>query len=203
MAVERVAERRDRPDDARPGRLWAVSLLGAAVALGAIAAVLLGVGETSKEPPPGPEGTRTVTISSRDHVDERQEYELQPPAGGDHAPIWANCGVYDTPVPPELAIHAMEHGAVWVTYPEDTDADGVSALRELVVDHYVGTERYLVLSPHAPQDEPVVVTAWGRQLRLQTLDDPRIGEFIRTFAAGRQSPEPQFPCSDGLGEPLQ
>jgi hypothetical protein len=199
-----VLERQDRPArpaDARPGGLWALSLLGAAVALGAIAAMLLGVGEGSSEVPAGPEGTRSIEVGSREHSEDPVAYDLQPPAGGDHAPVWVNCGSYDTAVPPELAVHAMEHGAVWVTYRDGTDAGDVSALRETVEARYVGRERYVVLSPYE-QEESVVLSTWGRQLRLDDVRDPRIGDFLRQFAGGSQSPEPQFPCTEGLGEPI-
>ena len=61
----------------------------------------------------------TVT---RNHTTQPVTYEQTPPVGGDHNPTWLNCGVYTAPVPNELAVHALEHGAVWVTYRSDLPA---------------------------------------------------------------------------------
>jgi len=39
-----------------------------------------------------------------------------PPMGGTHNQVWQNCGVYETPLRSDLAVHSLEHGAVWITY---------------------------------------------------------------------------------------
>jgi len=39
---------------------------------------------------------------------------------------------------------------------------------------------------------PVVVTGWGRQLRLQSVSDPRLMNFVRQYA--NQGPEINAPC---------
>ncbi|MPZ29305.1 MAG: DUF3105 domain-containing protein, partial [Micromonosporaceae bacterium] len=49
---------------------------------------------------------------------------------------------------------------------------------------------------------PVVASAWGKQLPLDSADDPRLKEFVRTFAQGPQTPEPGAPCTGGAGEPV-
>ena len=43
-------------------------------------------------------------------------YPQTPPAGGEHHPTGLNCGIYSEAVPNVNAVHALEHGAVWVTY---------------------------------------------------------------------------------------
>ena len=55
-------------------------------------------------------------------------YPQSPPVGGPHAPVWLDCGVYDQPVRAENAVHDLEHGAVWISYDPDLDADDISAL---------------------------------------------------------------------------
>ena len=85
-------------------------------------------------------------------------YEQTPPVGGDHNPTWLNCGVYTAPVPNELAVHALEHGAVWVTYRSDLPADQVERLVDVVPD------TYMVVSPFEDLPAPVVASAWGAQL---------------------------------------
>ena len=65
---------------------------------------------------------------TRDHTTDPVTYAQTPPVGGDHNPTWLNCGVYTAPVKNELAVHALEHGAVWVTYDPDLPADQVAKL---------------------------------------------------------------------------
>ena len=130
----------------------------------------------------------TVT---RDHTTEPVTYEQTPPVGGDHHPTWLNCGVYTEPVPNELAVHSLEHGAVWVTYRSDLPADQVEALTDAVPDTYI------VVSPVDDLRSPVVASAWGVQLALTGVDDPRLEEFITEYRQGPQTPEPGASCTGG------
>jgi hypothetical protein len=155
--------------------------------------------------PAGPEGTRQVAVSSDVfHVplDPPVDYSVEPPAGGDHFKVFQNCGIYDEPLTDEYVVHSMEHGAVWVTYRPGLPADEVEQLRGIVRDGYVGDERYIVLSPYAGLADDVVASAWGRQLRLDDVNDRRLPEFLELFAGGPTSPEKLFPCSGGEGTPL-
>lgn len=125
------------------------------------------------------------------HTTETVSYEQSPPAGGDHNPVWLNCGVYDAPVPNELAVHALEHGAVWVTYSPDLPADQVQLLEDSIPD------TYMVLSPYEGLPAPVVASAWGTQLELTGAEDPRLAEFISAYRQGPQTPEPGAACTGG------
>ena len=130
----------------------------------------------------------TVT---RDHTTQPVTYEQTPPVGGDHNPTWLNCGVYTAPVPNELAVHALEHGAVWVTYRSDLPAGEVERLVDVVPD------TYMVVSPFEDLPAPVVASAWGAQLQLTGVDDPRLEEFITKYRQGAQTPEPGASCTGG------
>ncbi|MDX6220859.1 MAG: hypothetical protein QOJ48_2540, partial [Frankiales bacterium] len=44
--------------------------------------------------------------------------------------------------------------------------------------------------------------AWGLQLQAQTVDDPRIVQFIRTYAGGNQGGEKGVGCAS-TGATLQ
>ncbi len=120
-----------------------------------------------------------------------------PPVGGTHNPTWMNCGIYDTPVRTELAVHSLEHGSVWVTYQPELPADQVQQLRDLVrgKDH-------VLLSPFPGLKSPVVATAWGLQLELPDTSDSRLAAFIRNYENGPQTPEPGAACSGGVGQPI-
>ena len=58
------------------------------------------------------------------------------------------------------------------------------------------------MSPYPDQPVPVVLTAWGVQLIVDSLPDDRIERFIAYYENGPQNPEPGAPCSGAIGEPL-
>ncbi|XBB68708.1 DUF3105 domain-containing protein [Nocardioides sp. WV_118_6] len=119
------------------------------------------------------------------------DYPQSPPVGGDHAPVWIECGVYDEPLPEVNAVHDLEHGTTWITYrPDEVDADGVRALAGLLPANGL-------LSPYPDQEAPVVVTVWGRQLALTGPDDPRLPLFVQQYGAGDTAPEPFASCNGG------
>ena len=136
------------------------------------------------------DAVKTYTVT-RDHTTEPVTYEQTPPVGGNHNPTWLNCGVYTAPVPNENAVHSLEHGAVWVTYQPDLPAADVSKLVAEVPD------TYMVVSPFEGLDAPVVASAWGVQLKLTGVDDPRLEEFIKEYRQGPQTPEPGASCTGG------
>jgi len=148
--------------------------------------------DVSKRPTLDAVKTYTVT---RDHTTDPVTYAQTPPVGGDHAPPWLNCGVYDAPVPNENAVHSMEHGAVWVTYRPDLPTDQVSALQELL------SGPYDLLSPFPGLQAPVVASAWGKQLTLESADDARLPAFLRLYRQGAQAPEPGAACTGGTDGP--
>jgi len=142
-----------------------------------------------------PEGTQSFDVEDRTHFEGALEYEQDPPVGGNHNPVWQNCGFYNDPVASENAVHSLEHGAVWITFAPDVAADEMEALRELAQTPLV------LVSPYPGLDSNVVASAWGVQLRLDSAFDPRLAEFVDWFAGGPQSPEPGAACSGGTGDP--
>lgn len=134
--------------------------------------------------------------------DENPVYENTglPPVGGPHAPPpgWQNCGIYEEPIEPKNAVHSLEHGAVWITYQPELPAADVARLQDRVRG-----EPYVLLSPYPGLASPVVLTAWGLQLRLDDADDGRIPQFIARYQRGPQAPEPGGLCVDGVGTPVQ
>lgn len=162
------------------------------LALGLAATLLAGCG-SDQDGANGaePEGVTSYEVVAGIHVTTPVDYPQTPPVGGEHNPVWLNCGTYDAPVPSENAVHSMEHGAVWVTYtPDLSDAD-VETLREQM------PATYAILSPMADLPAPVVATAWGKQLVLDGADDPRLAQFITAFAQSPQAPEAGASCTGG------
>jgi hypothetical protein len=136
------------------------------------------------------DAVKTYEVTAN-HVTTPVKYAQSPPAGGDHNAVWLNCGIYTEPVPNENAVHALEHGAVWVTYRPDLPADQVKTLTESVPGDY------MVVSPYPGLSAPVVASAWGKQLTLTGVDDPRLEQFIRDYRQGPQTPEPGAACTGG------
>lgn len=130
------------------------------------------------------------------HVNGVVNYAQSPPVGGEHAPSWQNCGIYEEPVRNELAVHSLEHGAVWVAYRPDLPADQVEQLRSLVRGR-----GHTLLSPYPDLDRPVAASAWGVQLKVDSAADPRLGQFIAKYRQGPQTPEPGASCIGGVGTP--
>ena len=170
--------------------LWG-SITAVAVAI-ALAVTVVVTREQGNQPDLS--GVATFPVK-QGHVDTPVTYAQSPPAGGEHSPAWLNCGAYTTPVSNENAVHALEHGAVWVTYRPDLPAAQVTALRKSL------PSTYAVLSPFTGLKAPVVVSAWGKQLVLTGADDPRLSAFVKAYRQGPQTPEPGAACSGGTGNP--
>jgi hypothetical protein len=150
--------------------------------------------------PPGepPGGVEEFEVSTTpDHTEGEVSYEQSPPVGGDHNPIWQNAGFYEEPVPNETAVHTLEHGAVWITYSPDLPQEGKDHIREVVA----AGQDCVLASPFPGLDAPVVASAWGKQLELESVDDPRLERFVSAYSQGPQTPEPGAPCSGGVGSP--
>ena len=182
-ALQAAAKKKERR---RTMALVASTIVVVIVIAGAVTVVI--VREQANRPTLAAVKTYAV---EQGHVNTSVTYEQTPPAGGEHAPVWLNCGVYSEPVKNENAVHSMEHGAVWVTYRPDLPAEQVATLTEKVPDTYA------VLSPVDGMTAPVVASAWGKQLELTGVDDPRLAQFIKTYRQGPQTPEPGAACTGG------
>jgi hypothetical protein len=130
-------------------------------------------------------------------VDYETAYGMNPPAGGDHWGNWLTCGIYNQVQENERAVHSLEHGAVWVTYDASVlTADEISSLQSSLPDTYI------VMSPYEGLDAPVVASAWGAQVSLNGVDDPRLEQFITKYWKSATAPEPGAACTgypDGPG----
>ena len=125
------------------------------------------------------------------------QYDIHPPAGGDHNPTPAPCGFYTQEMidqynlTDEYVVHTLEHGSVWLAYSPTLAAADVAEIRTFVNanDDVIATP-YKGLAPGVA----VVVTAWARQLTLTSVDDPRLAEFYKKYQNGSQAPEASIAC---------
>ena len=88
-------------------------------------------------------------------------------------------------------MHSMEHGAVWITFDPNLAAADVAVLKQFADN---GNE--VLVSPFTGLPSPVVASAWGKQLVLQSVNDPRLAQFVAYFDNGPQAPE-NAPCVHG------
>lgn len=175
---------------------YVIVAVGVVVLLGGfIALVLIDRGQRTASGPPS--GVENIKVGpSGQHTESPVKYAQTPPAGGKHNPVWQNCGFYSKPVPNETSVHSLEHGAVWITYQPNLPKDQVSKIKDMA-----DSKSYVLASPYKGLPSPVVASAWGKQLRLDSTKDPRLQQFIRYYSQGPQTPEPGAACTGGVGNP--
>ncbi|MFJ8868485.1 DUF3105 domain-containing protein [Streptomyces sp. NPDC102473] len=132
---------------------------------------------------------------TRDHVTTEVTYPMKPPVGGNHNPAWLNCDgvVYEKAVPDVNAVHALEHGAVWVTHNAKASGEDVGKLASRV-----RSTPYSLMSPYEGQAGAIMLSAWGKQVTVDSADDPRVARFFAKYVQGAQTPEPGAPCTGGI-----
>jgi len=148
----------------------------------------------------GIEGVQAVRVPDNDHTESSVDYGLHPAAGGKHNPVWLNCGFYDESYPDENIVHDLEHGVVWLAYSPDLPAEDVDVIHDLArQDPKVIATPYDDLEPGVA----AVATAWARQLSLDSVDDPRLEDFVVQYVDGSQAPEAGVTCAGSpLGDPI-
>ncbi|MBW8486546.1 DUF3105 domain-containing protein [Actinomadura parmotrematis] len=176
---------------------WGGIVFFTAIGLVAAVAITFAFLQSRSSAGDGIEGLITKDGLGRDHTTAAVKYD-SPPMGGSHDPTWQNCDarVYGQALRNENAVHALEHGAVWITYRPDLAADQREALAAKV-----RATDYSLMSPYPGLDSPVVLSAWGRQVKVGSASDPRVDAFLRAFVKGPQTPEPGAACTGGKDTP--
>lgn len=149
-----------------------------------------------KDPSDGIAGVVKKEYPAGLHIgsNQRVAYDQAPPFGGPHDQSWATCTgvVYTKPIRVENAVHSLEHGAVWITYnPDKVNADGIATLKAKVEG-----KPYTMMSPYPGLDSAVSLQSWGHQLKLDSPDDKRVGQFITALRLNNYTyPEVGADCS--------
>ena len=129
-----------------------------------------------------------VTLGQSSHITDASLMQItpgEPPAGGPHFAEPAQPGVYEGPIADGNAVHALEHGLVWISYRADLVDDAtVSALEAIAGDF----GRDLIVSPRPDNAMPIAAVSWGRILRLDEFDEEQLRAFVTTNR--NRSPEP-------------
>ncbi len=103
-------------------------------------------------------------------------YNSNPPTSGPHWTGVAGPGIKDELVPDELVLHSMEHGAAVVWYREGMNQNDMDKIAEA----FNNSSGKKIMLARKDLDVPVALTSWGYLLKLQTIDETKIKEFIET-----------------------
>ncbi|GGO92339.1 DUF3105 domain-containing protein [Wenjunlia tyrosinilytica] len=153
---------------------------------------------SSKPPKARVQGEKTYGGLTFKHVSHSVKYPQSPPVGGDHDPVWQNCNgdVYDKPLRNENAVHALEHGSVWVTYNSKAGKADIKTLADMVKQ-----KPYSLMSPFPSQSGVITLSAWGHQLTVDSAKDPRVNQFFKWYVNGEQTREKGAACTGGKPTP--
>lgn len=216
-------ERKANAAAARRKRLGIVGIALAAIAAIAVVAVVIagggddgggssgggGGGGGSTAEAPTQDNTRNLQAAAeaagctlkeeRDagssHTSEPVKYATNPPTSGDHDPVAAEDGAYETGNPPdtEQSVHALEHGRVAVQYKPGTPPQRIAQLRGLLEEEYKGAAGYktLLFQNQTGMTPAVAATAWTQSLSCPRWND-QVFDAIRAFREDFVDKGPEF-----------
>jgi hypothetical protein len=170
---------------------------------GGLAAVVLIVVGVIAWPALRPAEGEAVPVFSRDHVETGTDpgpYRTNPPTGGAHYAEPLEAGFYEQAdveglgdYPEGHLVHNLEHGYVVFWYNCDLlDQAGCEDLKAGIREVMDGFDNFKVIAfPWPSMDTPVVLTSWGRILRMEDFNTRQARSFVS--ANQNRAPEPQAP----------
>lgn len=188
-----------------PARIQATArsvLLGGAMLLGACSPSAPGSPEEPLPDPLCPVETREVEYEGAEHVPTGTPltYRTNPPASGQHYPVWGRYGVHTQPLPRGHYVHNLEHGGVALLYRCDGDCSQTEAALRGLLEGWdpdpacqAPVRSRLVLTADPLLDVPVAAAAWRNIYRAQCVDLPSLRAFIRAH----YDRAPESLCADG------
>lgn len=116
-------------------------------------------------------------------------YNSNPPTSGPHAGVFEQWGIFEQPVPKEIAVHNMEHSGVIVWYncaggPEPLSDEECSQLKNdlaSVVQPAIAGGEMIIMTPYSSMTDQIALTAWQHLDRFNEFDRERVQTFIDTF----------------------
>lgn len=138
---------------------------------------------------------RLGATGSGDHLaqGETTTYDSSPPVSGVHAVQPTACGTHASPIPDEVQVHNLEHGVVAIQYKPDLAPEQIEQIEDIVQSY----DSHVLSAPYPEMETPIAVTSWGRMMRLDSVDEPAIREYIEVF--GKKGPE-DLPCENTADE---
>jgi hypothetical protein len=190
----RKAAARKRQERRR--RAITASVVAGVVVIAVVAIALVANRQGTNAATAGYGKVATFSGLSRVHTNSPVHYAQNPPVGGDHNPVWQNCGYYPQPVRNENAVHDLEHGAVWITYQPNLPKAQVDVLANMA-----RSQQFILVSPYPGLPAPVVASGWGVQEWFHSANDTGLTQFVDKYRQGPQTPEPGALCTNGTGTP--
>jgi hypothetical protein len=109
--------------------------------------------------------------------DVYEPYNSNPPTSGPHTGNQvAGPGIKDEPIPDEIVVHSLEHGAVVLWYKTSMDEESINRLKKVFAE----SSGKKIMIPRENMDTPIALTSWGYLLRLDSVDEDKIQAFIET-----------------------
>ncbi len=112
------------------------------------------------------------------HVKENENhapYNSNPPTSGPHlGDKVAGPGIKNKQLADELVLHSLEHGAVVLWYKSDLPNEKVAKIKDV----FQSASGKKIMLPREGLDAPVALTSWGYLLKLESIDEKTIKEFI-------------------------
>ena len=131
----------------------------------------------ARRPAPCLPGT-AVDVLDSPHVSPARaasvRYNSLPPTSGPHYAFTVATGVYTSPIPDGLTVHALEHGHVAIQYAPATPRHEVAGLTRIATRY--GAD--VVLAPYPKLHAGIALTAWGRHELLDHDDPAAIAAFV-------------------------
>lgn len=128
-------------------------------------------------------------------------YETDPPSSGPHYPVWAAFKTYGVAINPGFLVHALEHGAIVITWRCDNgceasltalhamlDARAADPLCDPLVKHRV------IIAPRPTQDVALAAWGWGASWKADCFDLDSLSDFIDAWYAKG----PENVCAQGV-----
>lgn len=146
--------------------------------------------------------TENLPLEGQKHVPicEAVTYDTDPPSSGNHWPIWAAYGVHATPVPRQMLVHNLEHGAIVMSYGcgESCEEDALAAFEETADTFGVDTlcanvpgsaiRSRVVVTPDPSLALPIAMAGWRATYTATCIDVPSMIDFIEArYGQGTES----------------
>jgi hypothetical protein len=177
--AQRLRARREEQRSAAKRRRYL--MIGGAVVVVVAVIALIVVTRLQQGPLPG----EAVASLGNQHLDGLDEphvpYNTSPPTSGPHVEMHADSKISSEPLAPEIHVHELEHGGVFVSYncaAYSGDCDQLVSELSTIVTPLSNT----FLAPYPDMDSPIALTAWQRIDRLDSVDADRIRRFAQAFA---------------------